>query len=181
MKIRSFENIWALCIHYLRNRDHEFTLRWNHNERDGVSNHQPHDCLLNRLFRRRSKKTPKLRVTGLCKGIHGWPVNCPHKAPFMRKIFPFDDVNIHIGFSENCLLATEQDTGGVSFHIQKPLACKPDFNVFTQNITSMCVVVGKSDFNLDSNVVIGKFCRPTNTDIVFLKIYCKRRTRKGNW
>ena len=31
-------------------------------------NPQPHDCLLNRLFRRRSKKTSKLRVTGLCAG-----------------------------------------------------------------------------------------------------------------
>ena len=29
-------------------------LQWRHNERDGVSNPQPHDCLLNRLFRRRS-------------------------------------------------------------------------------------------------------------------------------
>ena len=43
-------------------------LQWRHNERDGVSNHQHHDCLLNRLFRRRSKKTLKLRVTGLCAG-----------------------------------------------------------------------------------------------------------------
>ena len=33
-----------------------------------VSHHQPHDCLLNRLFRRRSKKTSKLRVTDLCEG-----------------------------------------------------------------------------------------------------------------
>ena len=39
-----------------------------HNGRDGVSNHQPHDCLLNRLIRRGSKKTSKLRVTGLCAG-----------------------------------------------------------------------------------------------------------------
>ena len=31
-------------------------------------NHQPHDCLLNHLFRRWSKKTSKLRVTGLCEG-----------------------------------------------------------------------------------------------------------------
>ena len=45
------------------------TLRWRHNGRDSVSNHQPHVCLLNRLFRRRSKKTSKLRVTGLCAGI----------------------------------------------------------------------------------------------------------------
>ena len=43
-------------------------LRWRHNERDSISNHQPHDCLLNRLSSRRSKKTSKLRVTGLCVG-----------------------------------------------------------------------------------------------------------------
>ena len=41
-------------------------LQWRHNGLDGVSNHQPHDCLLSRLFGRRSKKTSKLRVTGLC-------------------------------------------------------------------------------------------------------------------
>ena len=44
------------------------TLQWRHNGHDSVSNHQPYDCLLNRLFRRRSKKTSKLRVTGLCAG-----------------------------------------------------------------------------------------------------------------
>ena len=43
-------------------------LQWRHNEHGGVSNHQPHDCLPNRLFERRSKKTSKLRVTGLCEG-----------------------------------------------------------------------------------------------------------------
>ena len=43
-------------------------LQWRHNGRDSVSNHQPHACLLNRLFRRRSKKTSKLRVTGLLRG-----------------------------------------------------------------------------------------------------------------
>ena len=42
-------------------------LQWRHNGRDGVSKHQPHDCLLNRLFRHRLKKT-KLRVTGICAG-----------------------------------------------------------------------------------------------------------------
>ena len=43
-------------------------LQWRHNGRDGVSNHQPRDCLFKRLFRCRSKKTSKLRVTGLCEG-----------------------------------------------------------------------------------------------------------------
>ena len=32
-------------------------------EQDSVPDHHPHDCLLNRLFRRISKKTSKLRVT----------------------------------------------------------------------------------------------------------------------
>ena len=44
------------------------TLRWRHNGHDSVSNHQPHDCLLDRLFRHRSKKISKLHVTGLCAG-----------------------------------------------------------------------------------------------------------------
>ena len=62
------------------------TLQWRRNESDGVSNHQPHHCLLSRLFRRRSKKTSKLCVTGLCAG------NSPRKWPVTRKMFPFDDV-----------------------------------------------------------------------------------------
>ena len=65
---------------------HHGPLQWRHNGRDSVSNHQSHVCLLNRLFRRRSKKTSKLRVTGLCAG------NSPHKWPVTRKMFPFDDV-----------------------------------------------------------------------------------------
>ena len=67
-------------------------LHWRHHYHDGVSNHQPHNCLLNRLFRRRSKKTSKLRVTGLCVGKSPGPVNSPHQGPVTRKMFPFDDV-----------------------------------------------------------------------------------------
>ena len=47
-------------------RRNSSTLQWRHNRRDSVSNRQAH-CLFNRLFRRRSKKTSKLRVTGLCE------------------------------------------------------------------------------------------------------------------
>ena len=42
------------------------SLQWRHN--GFVSNHQPHHCLLSRLFGCRSKKTSKLCVTGLCAG-----------------------------------------------------------------------------------------------------------------
>ena len=54
------------CILRCRLRNGGTSLRWRHNDHAGVSNHQPHGCLLNRLFRRKSKKTSKLRVTGLC-------------------------------------------------------------------------------------------------------------------
>ena len=43
-----------------------YSLQWRHNGLDGVSNHQPRHCLHSRLFWRRSKKTSKFRVTGLC-------------------------------------------------------------------------------------------------------------------
>ena len=43
-------------------------VQWRHDGCDSVSNHQPHDCLLNGLFGRKSKKTWKLCVTGLCAG-----------------------------------------------------------------------------------------------------------------
>ena len=75
--IRSIINIQYIALH------------WRHNDHDCVSNHQPYDCLLNRLFRRKSKKTSKLRVAGLCVGNSPGPVNSPHKGPVTRKMFPF--------------------------------------------------------------------------------------------
>ena len=44
------------------------SLQWRHNGCNSVSNHQSDDCLLKRLFRRRSKKTSRLRIAGLCVG-----------------------------------------------------------------------------------------------------------------
>ena len=64
-----YDMIWYDMMQYtLISIFTQYSLRWRHNERDGVSNHQPHDCSLNHLFRPRSKKTSKLRVTGLCVG-----------------------------------------------------------------------------------------------------------------
>ena len=67
-------------------------LHWRHNDHYGVSDHQPHGCLLNLLFEHRSKKTSKLCVTGLCAGNSPGPVNSPHKGPVTRKMFPFGNV-----------------------------------------------------------------------------------------
>ena len=52
-------------------------LHWGHNGRDGVSDDRRLDCLLNRFFRRRSKKTSKLRVIGLCEGNSPVPGEFP--------------------------------------------------------------------------------------------------------
>ena len=92
---------WKVCsLHEIRSfhllraswPESRNTLRWRHNGNDSVSNHQPCDSFLNRLFRHRSKKTPKLRVTGLCMGNSPGTGEFPHKWPATRKMFPFDDV-----------------------------------------------------------------------------------------
>ena len=67
------------------------SLQWRHNGHGNVSNHQPHDYLLSPLFRRRSKKTSKLRVIGLCAGNSPGTDYSRHKWPVTRKMFPFDD------------------------------------------------------------------------------------------
>ena len=66
------------------------TLKWRHNGRDSVSNHQPYDCLLNGLFRRRSKKTSKLRVTGLCvPGTGGFPAQMASNSENVSIWWPY--------------------------------------------------------------------------------------------
>ena len=47
-----------------------YPLQWRHNDHDSVSNHQPHGCLLNRLFRRRSKKHQSSASLAFVWGIH---------------------------------------------------------------------------------------------------------------
>ena len=70
-------------------------LRWRHNEHNSVSNHQPHDCLLNRLSDADQRKHQSSASLAFVRGIHRGPVNSPHKWPVTRKMFPFDDVIMH--------------------------------------------------------------------------------------
>ena len=84
-------------------------LQWRHNGHDGVSNHQPHHCLLNRLFGRRSKKTSKFRVTGLCVG------NSPGTGEFPAQMASnAENVSIwwrhHTFASVNCWLSVDNQT-----------------------------------------------------------------------
>ena len=69
-------------------------LQWRHNERGGVSNHQPHDCLPNRYFGADQRKQQSFASLAFVRGIHRWSVNSPHKGPVTWKMFPFDDVTM---------------------------------------------------------------------------------------
>ena len=87
---------------------HGRALRWRHNERDSVSNHQPHDCLLNRLFRRRSKQTSKLRVTGLCVG------NLPGTGEFPAQMASYTE-NVSIWWRHHGMRQVIRITSAVLF------------------------------------------------------------------
>ena len=52
------------------------------------------NCLLNCLFRRRSKKHQRFASLAFVRGIHRWPVNSPHRWPVLHQMFPFDDVTM---------------------------------------------------------------------------------------
>ena len=79
------------------------SLQWRHNERGGVSNHQRLDCLPNRLFRHRSKKTSKLRVTGLCERNTPVAGEFPAQKTSNADMFPFNDA---IMLADFCLNST---------------------------------------------------------------------------
>ena len=117
-----------------------FALQWRHNKGDGVSNNQWLDCLLNRLLRRRWKKTSKLRVTGL------WDGNSPMTGEFLAQR-PRNAESVSIWWRHHVLRVAshyyqfdlprlifpyETDTNGQIFvQISKQLDISDDINVST--------------------------------------------------
>ena len=91
MKDRAAENTIGI-MHYPSILKCEFSLQLRHNELDSVSNHRRLVCLLNRLFRRWSKKRQSSASMAFVKGIHLSPVKSPHKGPITREMFPFNYV-----------------------------------------------------------------------------------------
>ena len=105
----------AICIYY----GMVLSLQWRHNEGDGVWNHGCLDCLLNSLFRRRSKKTPKLCAYGLCEG------NPPVTGGFpSQRASNAENVSIwwrhHITFKGN---RPEGSTAGTLLHSEVTYTC----------------------------------------------------------
>ena len=70
------------------------SLLWRHDERDGVSNHQLHDCYSNVYYNwgADQRKHQSSASLAFVRGIHRSPVNSPYKGPVTRKMFPFDDI-----------------------------------------------------------------------------------------
>ena len=123
------------------------SLQWYHNGRDGVSNHQPPDCLLNRLLRRRSKKTSKLRVTGLCAG------NSPGTGEFHAEMTSnAENVSIwwrhHVrGFNQSAISFLETVTiislqryeGGMVLETKTQLSCQIFLELFCLKIYNVAI------------------------------------------
>ena len=78
--------IWLIL--YTKNR----WCMWRQYGRYGISNHQPHDCLLSRLFRHRWKKHQSSASLAFVRGIHRRSMNYLHKGPVTREKFLFDYV-----------------------------------------------------------------------------------------
>ena len=86
------------------------SLQWRHNGRDSVSNPRlTITYTTDYSDPDKKKKTSKLRVTGLCVGIHRGPVNSPHKWPVTRKMSLFDDVIMHYNDCHGAIEATMHD------------------------------------------------------------------------
>ena len=94
------------AIYWSNDHLFQWPFRWRHNGRYGVSNHQPHDCILNRFFRRRSKKASKLCVTGLCAenspGTGEFPAQIVSNAENISISWRHHDVNMqNTGVAKN--------------------------------------------------------------------------------
>ena len=154
------------------------TLQWRHNELDGVSNHQPHDCLLNHLFRRRSKKTSKLRVTGLCVE------NSPVTSEFPAQVASNAE-NFSIGWRHHEAHNTQRSQGGNEegdsslaepkwlasqlpltdvFSLNVPLVVPPEFlGVWTSMTVDGIVVSSRANQN-----------KPVIAMLMYKKVLCVR-------
>ena len=88
--------------------DSDITLRWRHNEHDGVSNHR-FDYLLSRLVSPDQRKHQSSASLTFVRVIHRWLVNSQHKGPVTRKSFPFDDVIMICVLLPDCHLPHSAD------------------------------------------------------------------------
>ena len=135
---RMFSHIWTFSINRRSRKTigHLFYMLLKHYSdviigAIGVSNHQPYDCLLNRLRKHQSSAS-----LAFVWGIHRWPVNSPHKAPVTQKMFPFDDVIMSNVCHLNAICEFNMECRSVSAQIgPKSLICRPVWPWWPRNWT----------------------------------------------
>ena len=103
-------------------------LQWRHNDRNGVSHHQPYDCLLTRLFRRHIKK---LSVTGICKGNSPVTGEFPtQRASNAENVWWRHHAMAHIWPINGALvlyLTRKWPSGGIYLHVEAGTHISPHF------------------------------------------------------
>ena len=115
-------------------------LQWHHNGCDSVSNHQPHDCLLNRLFRRRLKKTSQLHVIGLCEGDSPGTGEFPAQMASNAENVLFDDViKQEKDFSYRCHLSAGHSKYMAPGHLRPPCGLDHAYVCTWVSYESYCV------------------------------------------
>ena len=141
------------------------SLQWRHNGLDSVSNHQPHDCFLNRLFRRRSKKTSQLHVTGLCAG------NSPGTCEFPTQMASYAE-NVSIWWRHHVKTSV---VSNVAAHTQNALAvCIENvLNVLKVDFSGAATGILLENRSVHYNdVIMGKMASQiTSLTIVFSIVY----------
>ena len=142
LRAKTCDPIYVYAVH---NND------WRHDETDGVSNHHWLQCLLNSWFRRRSKKTSKICVTGFVWGIHR---RGPHHYCFeywIRFLNPKSTegtniINILSSKKKKKIAEEFDETPGQTVHLGELVFC---WLVEDMVINTVCVCV---------NAVMGRTC-----------------------
>ena len=142
----------------------DVSLQWLHNGSYGVSNHQPHDCLLSCLFRQISKKTSKLRVTGLCKGKSPVTGDFPAKTTSNA-----ENVSIwwrHHGCRLAAILVLGKMSSLRSFHRSK----SPTILLFVQKLVQF------NNWKISKHCITGPLCRESSDNWIPLEMgqWCRK-------
>ena len=160
---------WYPPIMTSSSHDFAVSLQWRHTGRDSVSNHQLHDCLLNRLFRRKSKKTSKLRATGHCAG------NSPGTGELPTQMASnAENVSIwwrhHVEFLQNTrvisseMMASTESKGGLKYSVKFSQQPKAQLSL---NI----IHIHNNDHNCDHYKISFDFEPTTRSGIYFDLFY----------
>ena len=144
------------------------TLQWHHNGGAGISNHQPHDCLLKCLFGRRSKKTSKLHVTGLCE--RNSPVTGEFPAQMASKV-----ENVSIWWRHH-------DNGGCLW------APQPELTYWVKILyVRSCIFVNVASSSFIIKIMITlhlkaqNYATPQNKSTLHLNTQAKYELKKATW